>query len=175
MHAINDRAHLNLDDKIIELKNGLLNLPDDDLRGPEFSKAGNVYRNDTFPKMRNEVSMGWEENALYFEANLLDLLRNDSRQRIIDANARKFLNITQLQLTQQICEVYVRYIREDIKDTPFVTIDWLLDSLNWNDGHMAVIQYEALTHMRLTPTEQTTHGNPGSPTPHFGTSPTPHP
>ncbi|CAD5213794.1 unnamed protein product [Bursaphelenchus xylophilus] len=172
MHAINDRAHLNLDDKIIKLKNGLLNLPDDDLRGIKFHEVGMMYRFDMVDRMRRNVSLGWEDDAVSFSSTLMDVLRNNPRVRVIDANARKFLNITRVQLTQQICEVYAKYIQEDIPDDPFRATEPLLDALEDNDSNGAVSYYRDLLQMRVTPTKQTTPGSPGNLPPHFGTSPT---
>ncbi|CAD5213798.1 unnamed protein product [Bursaphelenchus xylophilus] len=151
MNDINNRAHLDLDNQIIEFIDDILILPNYNLRGVEFNEAVRVYRNDMFPWMRGNASLGWEESALGFEATLLDLLRN-STHRIIDANCQQFLGITQHQLTEQICEIYAKYIQHDIKDDPFRVTDPLLEALYGNNSNAAVLLYQDLLQMRVTPT-----------------------
>ncbi|CAD5214236.1 unnamed protein product [Bursaphelenchus xylophilus] len=117
------------------------------------------------------ASIGWEKNALGFEATLFELLRN-STHRIIDANCQQFFGITQHQLTEQICEIYARYIQEDLRDNPYYVTDPLIMALYSNDSLWAAPLYKDLLEMLPTSTTEATHSNPRNLPPRIGTSPT---
>uniref|UniRef100_A0A1I7RQS6 Uncharacterized protein n=1 Tax=Bursaphelenchus xylophilus TaxID=6326 RepID=A0A1I7RQS6_BURXY len=152
MNDINHRANLKLDRLINEFIGMIRYIPNDDLRGHQFFEASRLFLLYVFPKLSDSASMGWEKSALGLEATMLVLFRKYEWHAIIDANCQQFLAITEHQLEEQICEIYARYIQEDIKRDLYFATDALIRALYGNNSVFAVWNYQRLLEMMPTST-----------------------